>query len=199
MHQSVLGLETLAQFDKVGLKPDVMIGCVGGGSNFAGFAYPALGRKLRGEDGGTEFIGVEPESCPTLTEGEFRYDHGDTAGMTPLLMMYTLGHDFVPNPIHAGGLRYHGDAPSLSLLKNLGIIKAVAYDQLQTFEAGKVFTESEGLVPAPETNHAIKAAIDEALKCKQTGEEKVIAFNFSGHGLLDLAGYEAFMNGQLTK
>ncbi len=198
MHQTVLGQETQAQFEKIGVKPDIMIGCVGGGSNFAGFAYPELGRKLRGEDSNTRFIGVEPTACPTLTKGEFRYDYGDTAGMTPLLMMYTLGHEFVPNPIHAGGLRYHGEAPSLSLLKKLDLIEAIAYDQLPAFEAGKVFTETEGLVPAPESNYAIKAAIDEALICKKTGEEKVIAFNLSGHGMMDLAGYDDYMNNILT-
>jgi len=197
MHQSVIGQETQAQFDKIDVKPDIMIGCIGGGSNFAGFTYPALGKKLRGEGGDTRFIGVEPSVCPTLTKGEYRYDHGDAAGMTPLMMMYTLGHEFVPNPIHAGGLRYHGDAPSVSLLKKLELIEAVSYDQVQTFEAGKIFTFAEGHVPAPETNHAIKAAIDQALECKRTGEAKVIAFNFSGHGMMDLGGYESFMKGEL--
>jgi len=199
LHQTIVGQEVLLQFEKIDTKPDVMIGCVGGGSNYAGFMYPAMGRKLRGEDDGTRFIGVEPASCPTLTKGEYKYDFGDTAGMTPLLMMYTLGHDFVPSPIHAGGLRYHGDAPSLCLLKKLGYTEAVTYDQVQTFEAGKLFSKTEGLVPAPETCHAIKAAIDEARKCKETGEEKVIAFNFSGHGLLDLKGYGDLLEGKLVK
>jgi tryptophan synthase beta chain len=196
-HQTVIGQETLLQFDKIDVKPDVMIGCVGGGSNFAGFIYPALGRKLRGEDNSTRFLGVEPEGCPTLTRGEYKYDFGDTAQMTPLLKMCTLGHDFVPSPIHAGGLRYHGDATTVSLLHNTKNIDAIAYDQLATFEAGKLFTRTEGLVPAPETNHAIKAAIDEALDAKKKNEERVIAFNLSGHGLLDLKGYADFLAGRL--
>jgi tryptophan synthase beta chain len=199
MHQTVVGQETLLQFEKIDTTPDVMIGCVGGGSNFAGFINPAMGQKLRGENDSTKFIGVEPASCPTLTEGEYKYDFGDTACTTPLLMMYTLGHDFVPSPIHAGGLRYHGDAPSLCLLKKLGLFDAVSYDQLETFEAGKIFSRVEGLVPAPETTHAIKAAMDQALECKKTGEEKVIAFNFSGHGLLDLKGYGDYLAGDMVK
>ncbi len=197
LHQTVIGQEVLLQLEKIDVTPDVMIGCVGGGSNFAGFAYPMLGKKLRGELDDVRFLGVEPKSCPTLTEGKYEYDFGDTAGMTPLLKMYTLGHDFVPSPIHAGGLRYHGDAPSLCLLHHLGYIDAVAYDQLQTFEAGKIFTKAEGLVPAPETTHAIRAAIDIARECKRTGEEKVIVFNLSGHGLLDLQGYADYLAGKL--
>jgi tryptophan synthase beta chain len=197
LHQTVIGQEVLLQLEKIDVTPDVMIGCVGGGSNFAGFAYPMLGKKLRGELDEVRFLAVEPKSCPTLTEGKYEYDFGDTAGMTPLLKMYTLGHDFVPSPIHAGGLRYHGDAPSLCLLHNLGYIDAVAYDQLQTFEAGKIFTKAEGLVPAPESTHAIRAAIDIARECKRTGEEKVIVFNLSGHGLLDLQGYADYLAGKL--
>ncbi|RMF89608.1 MAG: TrpB-like pyridoxal phosphate-dependent enzyme [Methanobacteriota archaeon] len=197
MHQTVVGQEALLQFDKIDVKPDVMIGCVGGGSNFGGFIFPALGRRLRGEDNSTRFLAVEPVGCPTLTKGEYRYDFGDTAMTTPLLMMYTLGHDFVPSPIHAGGLRYHGDAPTVSLLHKTGDIDAVAYDQLSTFEAGRLFTKTEGLVPAPETCHAVKAAIDEALDAKKKGEERVIAFNLSGHGLLDLKGYADFLAGRL--
>lgn len=199
LHQTVIGQETLLQFEKIDVKPDMMIGCVGGGSNFAGFTFPAMGQKLRGETEGVEFIGVEPESCPTLTKGKYEYDFGDTAGMTPLLKMYTLGHEFVPSPIHAGGLRYHGDAPTVSLLAKTGDMKCESYDQLATFEAGKIFTRTEGLVPAPETTHAIKSAIEHALECKKTGEEKVIAFNLSGHGLLDLGGYEKFLAGELKK
>jgi tryptophan synthase beta chain len=197
MHQTVVGQETQLQFDKIDTKPDVMIGCVGGGSNFGGFIYPTLGNKLRDEDNSTRFLGVEPEGCPTLTRGEYRYDHGDTARLIPLIKMYTLGCDFVPSPIHAGGLRYHGDSPSLSLLHKTGNIDAVAYDQLSTFEAGTLFTKTEGLVPAPETNHAIKAAIDEAMDAKKKKEERIIAFNFSGHGLLDLKGYGDFLAGRL--
>jgi tryptophan synthase beta chain len=197
MHQTVVGQEALLQFEKIDVKPDVMIGCVGGGSNFGGFIFPAMGRKLRGEDNSTRFVGVEPEGCPTLTKGEYKYDFGDTAMTTPLLKMYTLGHDFVPSPIHAGGLRYHGEAPTLSLLHKTGDIDAVAYDQLSTFEAGRLFAKTEGIVPAPETNHAIKAAIDEAVAAKKNNEERVIAFNFSGHGLLDLKGYADFLAGRL--
>ncbi|HYB58780.1 MAG TPA: TrpB-like pyridoxal phosphate-dependent enzyme [Candidatus Acidoferrales bacterium] len=196
LHQTIVGEETVAQLKQADENPDVMIGCVGGGSNFSGFSYPLLGEHIRNANG-TRFIGVEPSGCPTLTKGEYRYDLGDAAGFAPLVKMYTLGHDFVPSPIHAGGLRYHGDAQSLSLLKNLGYVDAVSYEQLQTFEAGVLFTRTEGICPAPETSHAIKAVVDEAVKCKQTGEAKVIVFNFSGHGLLDLAGYEKFLNGEL--
>jgi tryptophan synthase beta chain len=197
LHQTIIGQETVEQLKKADVTPNVMIGCVGGGSNFSGFAYPTLGDHIRNGNG-TQFIGVEPTSCPTLTKGEYRYDTADVAGFAPLIEMYTLGHGFVPSPIHAGGLRYHGDAQSLSLLKKLGYINAVSYDQLQTFEAGALFTRTEGICPAPESNHAIKAAIDEALKCKQTGEAKVIVFNLSGHGLLDLAGYEKFLDNTLN-
>ncbi len=197
MHQTFVGQETQLQFDKIDTKPDVMIGCVGGGSNFGGFIYPALGKKLRGEDNSTRFLAVEPKGCPTLTRGEYRYDHGDTARLIPLVKMYTLGCDFVPSPIHAGGLRYHGNSPSLSLLHKTGNLEAVAYDQLTTFEAGSMFARTEGLVPAPETNHAIKAAIDEAIDAKKKNEKRIIAFNFSGHGLLDLKGYADFIAGRL--
>lgn len=197
LHQTIVGQEFLLQMESLDVTPNVMIGCVGGGSNFAGFAYPLLGKQLRGEEEGIQFLGVEPRSCPTLTEGRYEYDFGDSAGMTPLLKMYTLGHDFVPSPIHAGGLRYHGDAPSLCLLHKLGEIDARAYDQLESFEAGRLFSRVEGLVPAPETNHALRAAIDIARECKKTGEEKVIALNFSGHGLLDLQGYSDFLAGKL--
>jgi tryptophan synthase beta chain len=197
LHQTIVGEETIAQMKKAEENPDVMIGCVGGGSNFSGFIYPMLGEHIR-TGNGTRFVGVEPTSCPTLTKGEYRYDLGDVAGFAPIVKMYTLGHDFVPSPIHAGGLRYHGDAQSLSLLKNLGYVDAVSYKQLQTFEAGALFTQIEGICPAPETSHAIKAVIEEAVKCKQTGEAKVIVFNFSGHGLLDLAGYEKFLNNELV-
>jgi len=197
LHQTIIGEETAAQLKKAEVTPDVMIGCVGGGSNFSGFAYPLLGDQIRNGNG-IQFVGVEPSSCPTLTQGEYRYDLGDVAGFAPLIKMYTLGHDFVPSPIHAGGLRYHGDAQSLSLLKNLGYITAVAYEQIATFEAGALFAQTEGICPAPETSHAIKAAVDEALKCKQTGEAKVIVFNLSGHGLLDLAGYQKFLANELN-
>ncbi|MBI5253163.1 MAG: TrpB-like pyridoxal phosphate-dependent enzyme [Euryarchaeota archaeon] len=197
LHQTVVGQEVIAQFEKIDATPDVMIGCVGGGSNFSGFMYPMLGKKLRKESDGTRFVGVEPVSCPSLTKGEYEYDFGDTAGLTPLIKMYTVGHDFIPPPIHAGGLRYHGDAPSLCLLVNKRIVEAVAYNQVEAFEAGVIFTKIEGICPAPETSHAIKAVIDEALKAKKTGERKVIAFNFSGHGLLDLQGYSDYLEGKL--
>ncbi len=197
LHQTVIGLEVKKQLEIAGEKyPDVLIGCVGGGSNFAGFTYPFLRDKLNG-DAAPEVYAVEPESCPTLTRGEYRYDYGDTAGLTPLLKMYTLGHDFVPPPIHAGGLRYHGDSPSLSLLVKNGFITPVAYDQLKVFEAAVMFARAEGIVPAPETAHAIRKAIDEALKAREENKEKVIIFNFSGHGLLDLSAYEAYLNGEL--
>jgi tryptophan synthase beta chain len=196
LHQTIIGEETVAQLKKADENPDIMIGCVGGGSNFSGFSYPLLGDHIRNGNG-TRFIGVEPTSCPSLTQGEYRYDLGDVAGFAPLVKMYTLGHDFVPSPIHAGGLRYHGAAQSLSLLKNLGYVEAVSYEQLQTFKAGALFTQTEGICPAPESSHAIQAAIDEAIKCKKTGEAKVIVFNLSGHGLLDLAGYEKFLNNEL--
>lgn len=189
LHQTIIGLEAKKQFEALGEKPDILIGCVGGGSNFAGFTFPFLEEVLK-EKGSYDVVAVEPSAVPSLTDGEYRYDFGDTAGITPLLMMYTLGHDFVPPPIHAGGLRYHGAAPTVSLLKKKGIIRSIKYPQEDVFEAGRIFARTEGIIPAPETNHAIKAAIDEALKAKKDGERKIIAFNFSGHGLLDLKGYE---------
>ncbi|MCS7103150.1 MAG: TrpB-like pyridoxal phosphate-dependent enzyme [Candidatus Korarchaeum sp.] len=189
LHQTIIGLEAKKQFELIGEKPDVLIGCVGGGSNFAGFTFPFVEEVLARRDN-YDIIAVEPSAVPSLTEGEYRYDFGDTAGVTPLIMMYTLGHDFVPPPIHAGGLRYHGAAPTVSLLKHKGVIRSVEYAQEEVFEAGRLFARTEGIIPAPETNHAIKAAIDEAIRSKKSGESKVIAFNFSGHGLLDLKGYE---------
>ncbi|HEV8594049.1 MAG TPA: TrpB-like pyridoxal phosphate-dependent enzyme, partial [Thermoplasmata archaeon] len=178
MHQTVIGQETLAQFAKIDEEPDVMVGSVGGGSNFAGFTFPAIGERLRGSRD-TEFVAVEPSSVPSLTGGRYEYDFGDTGEMTPLLKMYTLGHAFVPPRIHAGGLRYHGAAPIVSLLVNEGIVKARAFDQLSTFEAGRLFAETEGLIPAPETSHAIKGVVELAREAKKTGKERVIAFNFS--------------------
>ncbi len=189
LHQTVIGLEAKKQMEIVGEKPDVLIGCVGGGSNFAGLTFPFIEEILRGKEE-YKVVAVEPRASPSLTEGEYRYDFGDSAGVTPLIKMFTLGHDFVPPPIHAGGLRYHGAAPTVSLLKSKGVIKSVAYPQEEVFEAGRIFAMTEGLIPAPETTHAVKAAIDEALKAKEEGKEKVILFNFSGHGLLDLKGYE---------
>ncbi len=189
LHQTVIGLEAKKQMEVIGEKPDVLIGCVGGGSNFAGLTFPFIEEILMGKEE-YEVIAVEPRASPSLTEGEYKYDFGDSAGVTPLIKMFTLGHDFVPPPIHAGGLRYHGAAPTVSLLKSKGVIKSVAYPQEDVFEAGRIFAMTEGLIPAPETTHAVKAVIDEALKAKEEGEEKVILFNFSGHGLLDLKGYE---------
>ncbi len=196
LHQTIIGLETKKQLEKVGDYPDVVIGCVGGGSNFAGLSFPFVKDKLDGKK--IDIIAVEPTSCPTLTKGLYRYDYGDTAGMTPIMKMFTLGHTFVPPTIHAGGLRYHGMAPIVSLLHREGIIDARAYHQNDVFEAGVIFAKTEGILPAPEPNHAIKAAIDEALKCKETGEEKTILFNFSGHGFFDLSSYEKYLAGELV-
>src|SRR5262245_30673551 len=193
LHQTVIGLEAKEQLAIAGeALPDVVIGCCGGGSNLGGIALPFVG------DEDVRLVAVEPSSCPTLTEGRFEYDFGDTAGMTPLLQMYTLGHDFVPPPIHAGGLRYHGDAPIISTLVQCGRMEALAYPQGKTFEAAVQFARAEGKVPAPETGHAIRAVIDEALAAKEDGEPRVILFNYSGHGLLDLAAYDDFLNGRLT-
>lgn len=196
LHQTIVGLEARDQFNKMGVTPDILIGCVGGGSNFGGFVFPFIPDKLKGKD--IRMIAVEPTSCPTLTKGEFTFDYGDTAKMAPIVQMYTLGHDFMPPSIHAGGLRYHGMAPQVSLLYNEGIIEAVAYPQNPCFEAAMIFAKTEGIIPAPETSHAIKCAIDEALKCKETGEKKVIAFNFSGHGHFDMTAYEKYLAGELT-
>jgi len=197
LHQSIIGQEVLKQMELLDQVPDYMVGCVGGGSNFAGFSFPVVGKKIKGELD-TEIIAVEPTSVPTLSSGSFEYDFGDTAGMTPLLLMYTLGHDFVPPSIHAGGLRYHGMAPTVSLLRRLGIVKPMTYHQNDTFSAGVMFARAEGIIPAPETNHAIKAVIDLAMEAKRNNEAKNIVFNFSGHGLLDLAGYEKYLSGELS-
>jgi tryptophan synthase beta chain len=197
LHQTIIGEETMLQFEKLDEKPDYLIGCVGGGSNFAGFTFPFIGQKLK-KKLGAEFIAVEPKVVPSLTEGRYEYDFGDTAGMTPLLMMYTLGHDFVPSPIHAGGLRYHGAAPTVSLLVKEKVVKPVSYEQKEVFDAAMTFARAEGIIPAPETSHAIKAAIDLALEAKKKNEEKIIAMNFSGHGLLDLGGYQQYIDGKIT-
>ncbi|WP_273843645.1 TrpB-like pyridoxal phosphate-dependent enzyme [Rubrobacter calidifluminis] len=197
LHQTVNGQEAMKQMEMAGEWPDVVIGCAGGGSNFGGFAFPFLRENLvNGKK--TRFIAVEPSSCPTLTKGRFTYDFGDEAGMTPMLKMYTLGHDFVPAGIHAGGLRYHGDSPILSALVHEGLVEARAYPQNPTFEAGVTFARVEGILPAPEVNHAIKAAIDEALAAKEAGEERVIAFNLCGHGHFDLGAYERYLAGELV-
>jgi len=198
LHQTVVGLETRMQFDEIGEKIDVMYGCVGGGSNFSGFVLPFVGEKLRGERDDIEFVACEPMACPTLTKGLYRYDYGDTAGLTPLLMMYTLGHDFIPPPIHAGGLRYHGDAPILCKLVKDGYIKPKAYYQREVFDAAILFARTEGIIVAPETAHAVKGVIDEAIRCRESGEEKVIVFENSGHGHFDLAAYDEYLNGRLV-
>jgi len=197
LHQTVIGLEAKLQMDMVEDYPDVIIGCVGGGSNFSGISYPFIRDKIK-DNKDVDIVAVEPTACPTLTGGDFRYDFGDTAEMTPLLKMYTLGHDFVPPPIHSGGLRYHGDSPIISQLYADGIMRAVAYHQTEIFDAAKTFARTEGIVPAPESAHAIKCAIDMALECKKTGEEKSILFNFSGHGHFDMAAYDTYFNGEMT-
>jgi tryptophan synthase beta chain len=195
LHQTIVGLETQKQLEKAGEYPDVVIGCVGGGSNFAGIAFPFLRDKLNGKD--VRIIACEPASCPSMTKGPYVYDFGDTAGMTPLLAMYSLGHNFMPAPIHAGGLRYHGVAPLVSRVLADGLIEARAYNQLTTFRAGITFARTEGFVPAPETNHAIACVIEEAQRAKEEGKERVIVMNWSGHGLIDLAAYDAFLSGKL--
>lgn len=197
LHQTIIGLEAKKQMAKAGDYPDIIIGCHGGGSNFAGIAFPFLQDKLKGGKKNLRVIAVEPASCPTLTQGKYEYDFGDTSGLTPLMTMYTLGHDFTPSPIHAGGLRYHGASPIVSLLKHEGVIEAQAYEQKEVFEAAVKFAKNQGIIPAPESAHAIKAAIDEALKCKETGEAKVILFNLSGHGHFDMGAYEKYLNGEL--
>ncbi len=196
LHQTVIGLETKIQMEKAEIVPDYMIACAGGGSNFAGFTFPMMYDKIRGKSD-CNIIAVEPKAAPTLTHGEYKYDFGDTAGMTPLLMMYTLGHDFIPKAIHAGGLRYHGMSPLVSAAYRDGLATATSYDQTETFQAGCLFAKTEGIVPAPESCHALKAAIDKALECKVTGEEKTIVFCLSGHGLIDLYGYQQYLDGTL--
>lgn len=195
LHQTIVGLETKKQLELIGEEPDVLVGCVGGGSNFAGFFFPYVPEKLKGKD--IRFVAVEPTACPTFTKGRYLYDYGDTVGLTPLLKMYTLGHKFVPAPIHAGGLRYHGEAPLLSILAREGVMEAVAYPQNPVFEAALIFARCEGIIPAPETAHAIRFVIDEAIRCREEGREECIVFNFSGHGYFDLSAYEKYLNGEL--
>jgi len=196
LHQTVIGQEAIAQLEQAGDEPDVVIGCVGGGSNFAGIAYPFVRRVLR--DGArTRFLAAEPAACPTLTRGVYRYDFGDTVGMTPLMPMFTLGHDFVPPPVHAGGLRYHGDAPSVCGLVKAGLVEARAYKQNETFEAAVRFARTEGIIPAPEPAHAIKAVMEEAQAAKDAGDQRVILFGLCGHGNFDLAAYDAYLAGTL--
>lgn len=197
LHQTIIGQEAQKQMATTGDYPDIIIGCHGGGSNFAGISFPFLKDKLDGKKPNLRAIAVEPASCPSLTKGKFDYDFGDTAGMTPLLMMYTLGYDFMPSPIHAGGLRYHGAAPIVSLLLKEKVIEAKSYEQKEVFEAAIKFARNQGIIPAPESAHAVKAAFDEALKCKETGESKVILFNLSGHGLFDMSAYDDFISGKI--
>ncbi|WP_324716414.1 TrpB-like pyridoxal phosphate-dependent enzyme [Carboxydochorda subterranea] len=196
LHQTVIGLEAKQQMALVGEYPDVVIGCIGGGSNFGGISFPFLMDRLQGRRM-VRALAVEPTACPTLTKGALRYDFGDVAGLTPLLQMYTLGHDFVPPGIHAGGLRYHGDSPLVSRLYEDGLVEAKAYGQVGVFEAAVQFARAEGFLPAPESAHAVKAAIDEALAAKEQGKERVILFNLSGHGSFDLAAYDAYLAGKL--
>ncbi len=196
LHQTVIGQELKTQLEIAEEEPDVMIACAGGGSNFAGSLFPFIKDKIDGNSD-TKFIAVEPSACPTLTQGKYEYDFGDVNGFTPMLKMFTLGHDFVAPTVHAGGLRYHGMSPQVSLLTKEGFIEPTSAHQRDVFEAGILFARNEGVLPAPETTHAIKATIDEALKCKQTGEEKTIVMNFSGHGMLDLKGYASYFEGTM--
>jgi len=196
MHQTIIGQEAIIQFEKAGEYPDVVIGCVGGGSNFSGFSFPFYYQnKVNGYS--TRIMAVEPQACPTLTRGLYAFDYGDTAKMAPIVKMHTLGHSFIPPAIHAGGLRYHGMAPHICALYDHGLIEAIATPQVGTFEAAIQFMQTEGILPAPESAHAIKAAIDEALVCKEEGVSKVIAFNLSGHGHFDLSSYQAYLQGDL--
>lgn len=196
LHQTVIGLEVMKQLKLVDEEPDVLIGCCGGGSNFAGLVFPFVPEKASGKE--IRIIGVEPAACPTMTKGVYAYDFGDKSGMTPLLKMDTLGHDFIPPGIHAGGLRYHGMAPLVSLLHRAGVIEAVSYPQVKCFEAAVLFARAEGIIVAPETSHAVACTIDEARRAKEEGREKVIVFNLSGHGMLDLGSYEKYFAGELV-
>jgi tryptophan synthase beta chain len=197
LHQTIIGEEALLQLAKVGDTPDVIVGCTGGGSNFAGLAFPFLREKLAGRNDAT-IRAVEPASCPSLTRGVYAYDFGDTAGLTPLMKMHTLGHDFVPDPIHAGGLRYHGMSPLISHVYELGLMEAISVPQTESFAAGLQFARTEGILPAPEPTHALAACIREALECKESGEEKVILTALCGHGHFDLAAYDAYLSGRMS-
>jgi tryptophan synthase beta chain len=196
LHQTVIGQETIAQMELAGEEPNVVVACVGGGSNFGGLTFPWLRRVLQ-EGATTRFVAAEPAACPTLTKGVYAYDFGDTAGLTPLMPMYTLGHDFVPPPVHAGGLRYHGDSPVVSALVKEGIVDARAYRQREAFSAAVQFSRTEGIIPAPEPTHAIRAVLDEAEAAKEAGEERVILFGLCGHGNFDMAAYDAYLRGEL--
>ncbi|MBR1688825.1 MAG: TrpB-like pyridoxal phosphate-dependent enzyme, partial [Prevotella sp.] len=196
LHQTIIGLEAEKQMEMAGEYPDTVIACFGGGSNFGGLAFPFMRHNIAGKRH-TEFIAAEPDSCPKLTRGQFQYDFGDEAGYTPLLPMYTLGHQFKPSNIHAGGLRYHGAGTIVSQLIKDGLMHGVDIPQIESFEAGMLFARTEGIIPAPESCHAIAATIREAKKCKESGEQKVILFNLSGHGLIDMSAYDQFINGDL--
>jgi tryptophan synthase beta chain len=197
LHQTIIGQETIKQMEMADAYPDVIVGCVGGGSNFAGMYLPFIKDKIKGTRPELRVINVEPESCPTLTKGLYAWDYGDEAGLAPILKMYTLGHGFFPPPVHAGGLRYHGMAPIICHLHKLGLVEASAVPQLATFEAGITFARTEGIISAPETNHAIRVTIDEALKCRESGEAKTILLAHSGHGHFDMAAYDAYLSGKL--
>ncbi|MBK9217127.1 MAG: TrpB-like pyridoxal phosphate-dependent enzyme [Uliginosibacterium sp.] len=198
LHQTIVGQEAILQMEMAGDDPDVIIGCTGGGSNFAGIAFPFMGQQLRGEHGKRRFVAVEPAACPSLTRGKFAYDFGDTSHLTPLVKMHTLGSTFTPPGFHAGGLRYHGMAPMLSHVAELGLIEAQAYHQGPCFEAGVLFARTEGIVPAPEATHAIKGVVEEALRCKREGKAETLLFCLSGHGHLDMAAYQAYFDGKLV-
>ena len=198
MHQTVIGLESKLQLEKAGDYPDIVIACVGGGSNFGGIAFPFLMDKLQGKKKDLRVVAVEPAACPSITKGHYAFDFGDSVGLGPIAKMCTLGHTFVPEGIHAGGLRYHGMSPIVSMLYKEKLIEAVSVHQNSTFKAAVTFAKTEGIIPAPETSHAIKTAIDEALKCKETGEKKTILFNFSGHGYFDLNSYDKYLSKELT-
>jgi tryptophan synthase beta chain len=198
LHQTIIGQEAMLQLEQAGDYPDVVVGCTGGGSNFGGIAFPFLGEKLRkGSKGGPRIVAVEPSACPSLTKGRYAYDFGDTGHLTPLVKMHTLGSSFVPPGFHAGGLRYHGMSPMVSHVLDLGLIEAKAYDQLQVFEAGVEFGRVEGILPAPEANHAVKGAFDEALRCKREGKAETILFNLCGHGHFDMQAYMDYFSGKL--
>jgi len=197
LHQTVIGLEAKKQMEMADIYPDIIIGCIGGGSNFAGLYLPFVKDKINGSKPDLRIINVEPASCPTITKGPYTYDFGDEAGLTPLLKMYTLGHDFIPPPVHAGGLRYHGMAPIICHLHRLGLVEARAVHQIAAFEAGVTFARTEGIISAPEPNHAIRVVIEEALKCRESGEAKTILLAHSGHGHVDMAAYDVFLGGKL--
>lgn len=198
MHQTIIGLEAKKQFERIDVNPDVVCGCIGGGSNYGGFCFPFMRDKLKRKTN-TEFVGCESKAVPHTTRGVYTYDYGDTAKMTPLIKMLTIGHDYACPPVHAGGLRYHGMSPLISYLIHKGYARSVAYDQAEVFEAAKHLAQTEGMIAAPETAHSLKFVMDEALKCRKTGEKKVIAMNYSGHGLLDLSAYEQYLSGKLVE